>query len=134
MKKIRFEEWDSLSNMWPLLLAMTIIPLGYLLLDQNYNGISSVGYIILALYFARPFFSMYYVRWNARRLMIKRGVLSFDTVRFSDIVSVNYNMERLRIVTIKGKEIVWDLGDFDLGDVAQLLRILGRHTSSPLRQ
>lgn len=109
---------------------MIIIPLGYLLLGSDYNGISSLGYVILALYFARPLFSPYYVRWNARSLMIKRGIFRYTTIRFTDITSIQYDRQRLSIATLKGKEIEWDLAAFNQVDIAKLLRILGQDTSA----
>ncbi|NRB50116.1 MAG: hypothetical protein HRU41_20735 [Saprospiraceae bacterium] len=133
MKKIKFEEWGSLGSAWLLLVAMVLIPVGYLLIDSDRNVVSTIGFIVLALHFARPFFYLNYVRWNARKLIIKRGMFTFDSVRFADIISVNYDMERLRISSAKGKQIEWNLKDFELEDIAQLLRILGRNTSSLAR-
>ncbi len=53
MKKNKFEAWGSLASAWPLLLAMVLITIGYLLIDQDNNVVSTIGFIVLALYFAK---------------------------------------------------------------------------------
>ena len=134
MRKIHFENiggnWKVLGFM---ILALACIILGgFEMIDftnPKFNKyISSIGFLILTIYFSKTFWYKNYVQWNKKGIVIRIKSFLGKTLKFDEIKETELNENRLTITKTDGNKVQIDLTEIEKSDTQKLNEIILKNT------
>ena len=130
MRKIHFENiggnWKVLAFM---ILALACIIMGeFEMIDftnPKFNKyISSIGFLILTIYFSKMIWYKNYVQWNKKGIVIRIKSFLGKTLKFDKIKSTELNENRLIIIKTDGNKVQIDLTEIEKSDTQKLNEII----------
>ena len=130
MRKIHFENiggnWKVLGFM--ILALVCIILGGFEMIDftnPKFNKyISSIGFLILTIYFSKTFWYKNYVQWNKKGIVIRIKSFLGKTLKFDEIKETELNENRLTITKTDGNKVQIDLTEIEKSDTQKLNEII----------
>ena len=134
MRKIHFENiggnWKVLGFM--ILALVCIILGGFEMIDftnPKFNKyISSIGFLILTIYFSKTFWYKNYVQWNKKGIVIRIKSFLGKTLKFDEIKETELNENRLTITKTDGNKVQIDLTEIEKSDTQKLNEIILKNT------
>ena len=132
-KRIHFEKRNKLTNVIFILLALILVCIGDFDFLPNLSSewakrLNAIGYFFIAIHFGKMFIHPNYVEWNKRGMSIKIKSILGRNISFKDVKSTNFRKHILKITKTDGKEIKFDLNEFEAQDIDKLNQILLENT------
>lgn len=130
MKRIHFDHLEGF-NIWMfiVILSLVFILIGifepfYLENTRIYKYISSVGFLLQAIYFSKLFWYKNTVQWNKKGIIIRIKSFLGKSLRFDEIKEIEKNEKEFTIIKIDGKKMTFDIKDVVKSDIQKLNKML----------
>ena len=133
MKRIKF---DNLQFNWffisTIIVSLLCVLFGFFEIIEFENTkinrrISTLGYLLMTIYFSRMFWFKNYVQWNKKGVVIRIKQFWGKSLSFKDIKSSKLEGNMLTIYKYDGITYDFDLRDIDVNDSKRLNDIINKY-------
>lgn len=133
MKRIKF---DNLQFNWffisTIVVSFLCVLFGFFEIFEFENPkinrrISSLGFLLMTIYFSRMFWFKNYVQWNKKGVVIRIKPFWGKSISFDDIKSSKLEANMLTIYKYDGIAYHFDLRDIDENDSKRLNEIINEY-------
>ncbi|MFD2033150.1 hypothetical protein ACFSKL_00025 [Belliella marina] len=133
MKRIKF---DNLQFNWffisTIIVSLLCVLFGFFEVIEFENTkinrrISTLGYLLMTIYFSRMFWFKNYVQWNKKGVVIRIKQFWGKSLSFKDIKSSKLEGHMLTIYKYDGITYDFDLRDIDVNDSKRLNDIINKY-------
>jgi len=133
MKRIKF---DNLQFNWffisTIVVSLLCLIFGFFEIFEFENAkinrrISSLGFLLMTIYFSRMFWFKNYVQWNKKGIVIRIKPFWGKSIAFDEIKSSKLEANMLTIYKYDGNIYNFDLRDIDVNDSKRLNEIINKY-------